>query len=390
MLVEKFIETIKAKDRSQNTLDLLKHTVILCEDWIKKPLEDAAYEDIIRFIEHVKVKGMVLEGEERKECLSKSSIWTIENKLIQFYKFCFDETDDPKYHKMVKKLKSIKIEKPKNNIRPQDILLPEEIKRLINVAALERDRCIVSVFYEGGLRVGEFLALMNDMVELDEARQEVTFHIPEQEGCKTGARSVLCLEVYGYVLDWMKCNTSIKFMPLSDCGIHKILKKLFKKAGINKPSNPHMMRHSSITNACIMKMQPNQISMRYWGQSNSSMLSIYLHLSEQIVNSGYRDAKGMGNGNSNTIINPLSVRCVNCGKLIQSGNLCKTCEDTKKISQENETLKKGYEQLYTVFSEESLKATKEICQVHNDNVDLRNQILEMKKAIASLQAHNPK
>jgi len=33
------------------------------------------------------------------------------------------------------------------------------------------------------------------------------------------------------------------------------------------------------------------------------------------------------------------VRCVNCGKLIQSGNLCKTCDDAKKISEENAALK---------------------------------------------------
>ena len=341
MLHEKFIQTIKAKDRSKNTLDLMRHTITLCENWIHKPLEDATYEDIIKFIEHVKIKGMVLDGGDRKEHLSKSSVFTIQNKIIQFYKFCFDETDDPKYHKMVKKLKSIRIEKPKNNISPQDILFPEDIKKLINVSTHERDRCLVSVLYESGLRVGELRALTSHMIEMDEGKQEVTFHIPDQEGCKTGARSVLCLEVYGYVQDWTKCNPDKHFMPFSENGIQKMLRRLYNKAGINKPSNPHMMRHSSITNAVIMKMQPNQISMRYWGIPNSNMLSIYLHLSEQIVNTGYRDAKGMGeNSNGKTIINPLSVRCVNCGKLVQSGSLCKTCTDSKKLSEDNAALQK--------------------------------------------------
>jgi hypothetical protein len=45
------------------------------------------------------------------------------------------------------------------------------------------------------------------------------------------------------------------------------------------------------------------------------------------------------NGSDKTIINPLASRCVECGRLIQSGSLCKTCADSKKLSKENESLK---------------------------------------------------
>lgn len=337
MLVEKFIDKLIKKQRSKNTLQLMKYTVEYCEIWLKKPLEDATYEDISKFIDHIKENGLSVNSKGKG--LSKTSIWVVEGKLIQFFAYCFNETDDPKYHKMVKKLKDIKVDKPKNNIRPQDILLPEDIKKLINVATMEKDRCIVAVLYEGGLRLGELLALTNNMVEMNETSQEVTFHIPDIEGCKTGARDVLCLEIYGYVQEWMKCNVDTMFIPMSESGVQSLTEKLFKRAGITKPSNPHMFRHSSITNACIIKMQTNQISMRYWGTPNSSMLSTYLHLSEEILNSGYRDAKGMGNGNNNMVINPLSVRCVNCGYLIQSGSLCKRCADSKKLSEENVALK---------------------------------------------------
>lgn len=349
MLVDTFIKEIRTKERSKATMDLIKFTVVNAQNWINKPLEDAAYEDVLAYIEHIKKHGLKANGQGR--VMSKSSMWTVENKLIHFYKFCFNETDDPKYHKMVKKLRNIRVDKPKNELSPKDILLPEEIKRLINVANLERDRCLIAVLYESGMRLGELLALNMDMVELDEIKQEVTFHIPNQEGCKTGARSVLCLEVFGYVQDWLKCNTDTHFMPLSESGIRKISRNLFKRAGINKPCNPHAYRHSSITNAAIMKMQPNQISMRYWGIANSSMLSVYLHLSEQIVNSGYRDAKGLGNGNGNTVINPLATRCVNCGRLIQSGNMCKPCQENIELK---ELLKE--EQLKNDFILRTLKA----------------------------------
>ncbi len=67
----------------------------------------------------------------------------------------------------------------------------------------------------------------------------------------------------------------------------------------------------------------------------------------------YKNAKGMGNGNGTTVINPIACKYVECGRLIQSGNLCKSCKenadlkikvagaDTQllKLSEENEWLK---------------------------------------------------
>jgi len=350
-MLSKFIQEAKTREVSKNTLILMEQTLGKAQSWLGKPLENATTDDILKYIDYIKVNGMVGNDDTEKiirktrvwkegRKLKKSTMWVIESKLIQFFSYCFDETDDPKYHKIVKKLRNIKVDQPKNNISPQDILYPEDIKKLINVATIERDRCLIAVLYESGLRVGELLALKNQMVHIDDDRKEVTFNIPEQEGCKTGKRSVICLEIHGYVQDWMKCNPSNSFMNLTHAGIRKAIERLFIKAGINKKCNPHAFRHSSITNAVIMKMQPNQISMRYWGISNSNTLPVYLHLSEQIVSSGYRDAKGLGeNGNGKTIINPLASRCVQCGKLIQAGSLCMTCKDSKELKEENKELK---------------------------------------------------
>ena len=395
MLLEKFLKTIKAKNRRKNTLDLINHSVTKAELWLGTPLEDVDADEILSYIEHIKVHGFIhvkkdgtIDDTVEGRPLGDSSIWTVESKLLQFYKFCFDETDDPKFNKMVKKIKGIMIDKPKNNIGPQDILWPDEIKKLINVATIERDRCLVSVLYEGGLRLGELLALTLNMVELvdEDRKQEVTFHIPNIEGCKTGARSVLCLEVFGYVQDWLKCNTSTRFMPLSENGVSSALDRLFEKANIKKPNNAHNLRHSSITNAVIMKMQPNEISMRYWGIPNSNMLSVYIHLSQQIVNSGYRDAKGMGNGNVATVINPLALRCVECGRLVQAGSLCKQCFDIKNLRAENRKIAEMYNS--TAQANGFLDA--EISEMQSAMGNHDTEIDELKKTIKAQQDYMEK
>ncbi len=285
-----------------------------------------------------------ISGLQARE-LSQNTISLIQSQFIQFYEYCFNETDNEKYSTLARKLRRIKIGRVRKDLKPSDILLPEEIKKLINVATLERDRCIVASFYESGMRIGEGLALDVDMIQLDEVKQEVTFHIPNIEGCKTGARSVVCLEIYGYVQDWLKCNPSKKFIPMHQNGVRKAVALLFKKAGINKPHNMHHFRHSAITHAAGLNMSETQLSYRFWGIPHSNMLSVYIHLNEQLKSSGYRDAKGMGEGNGKTVINPLASRCCECGRLIQSGSLCKQCTEIKELKERNTVMMKDMEKI---------------------------------------------
>lgn len=370
MMKDKFFKRLSSspKKKADETLKSIKYCINTYQEFIgNKLIENSTENDLLDYIEYLR------ENEKNKE----SSIALHCAKLRQFFAFCYEENDEKKYRKFVKLLKG-KI--PGKEISPKDIYSPEEIKRLINVATLEQDRAIVSILYESGMRIGEFIALKISMVELDEIKQEVIFHIPNQEGCKTGSRDVLCTDVYGYVQDWLKCHPfpndlDSAFIQLKEFAIRNRLRNLEGRAQIKKPINPHNFRHSSITNACIIKMQPNQISMRYWGIPNSNMLSTYLHLSEQIVNSGYRDAKGMGNGNGQTIINPLASRCVNCGHLIQSGNLCKTCQDSKKLSTENEMLKAEIQRIH----EEKL------VEKHEHEQDLESLKLEMDAKMSGME-----
>ncbi len=339
-LKESFYTTIKTGKRTESTIESIERVLEDVQRYIKKPLHKAEWEDIAKFIEHMNDNEY-----------ADSTISLYRSKLKQFYKFCFDETEDVKYRKLMKKVNGSNHEctiEAVKKLTPKDILTPEEVKKLINVATHEKWRCIVAVLFESGMRIGELLSLKWLDVQMDDSKQEVTFHVPELPGCKTGARSILCTDIYGYVQDWLKCysdpSPTAKFMPMTRFGISVMLDKLYERAKITgKPNNPHILRHSAITEAVHIGMQESAIKLRFWGNLESSMLGVYVHLNEMMQAQGYRNAKGMGNGNGNTVINPLAVRCVNCGRLIQSGSLCKTCEDSKKLSEENSALKSEME-----------------------------------------------
>ena len=338
------------------------------EEHLKKPLETLSLEDLKKYFEGLKEKG-----------LKPNTIGIHQQKFIQFYDWCFEETDHEKYNTLSRKIKRFKVNRVKTPLNPNEILLPDEIKKLINVANIERDRCIVATFYESGMRLGEFLALDTDMVQMDEQKQEVTFHIPNEQGCKTGARSVVCLEIFGYVQDWLKCNSSKKFMLMKPSGVRDSVKRLFKTAGINKPCNIHHFRHSAITHAAGLNMSETQLSYRFWGIPHSNMLSVYIHLNEQLKSSGYRDAKGMGESNGNTIINPLASRCVDCGKLIQSGSLCPVCTKTHALAEQN--VRQGHD--LETLQQEMAKRDAEIAKMKADWAIVFDFMeLERKRAVA--------
>lgn len=363
-LLEEFKKNLISKGRTKNTLDVIKSTLENAQSDIGKPIENLTIEDLKKYFEGLKDKNQ-----------KNSSIHLCQQRFIQFYQFCLDETDNEKYSLLMRKVKRLQISKGKRTINPSDILTPEDIKKLINVATIERDRCIVSTLFESGLRIGELLSLTTDMIESDEIKQEVTLHIPNIEGCKTGSRSVVCLEIYGYVQEWLKCNPSKQFFDLSQMGVILILRKLAKLAGITKPVNPHNFRHSAITHAAGLNISETQLSYRFWGIPHSNMLSTYIHLQEQLKSSGYRDAKGMGeNGNGKTVINPIASRCVECGRLIQSGNLCKICQDSKKLSGENATLKAQME-----TTQKEMESIRAALKEEQKGSELMSEFLELMK-----------
>jgi integrase/recombinase XerD len=314
-----FLSSIKKRRRSA-TYDVLVYALRTAEETIGKPLDILTYDELQIYLDSLKIKRN----------LADSTMELMQRKFIQYYTWMFNQTDDPKYHKMVRMIKNNKLDKPKAFIQPQDILTVEEAKKIINVATLERDRCLIAVMFESGMRVGELLSLSTKDLLINDAENKVTFNVGVGEGCKSDMpRSIVCTDVHGYVIDWLKCNPSTKFMPLSAPGVALIIGKLYKKAGINKPCNPHMLRHSAITHAASIGMTETQLSYRFWGIPHSNMVSTYIHLNVEMQAQGYLDAKGFGN--ENKVINPLASKCVICGRLIQSGNLCKQCSEIKEL-----------------------------------------------------------
>lgn len=324
---DKFIKSLSINKKSKATMKSILFAMNHYSIFLGNKPEDSTEDDLLEYIQHLRDEGN-----------AESSISLYKSKLKQFFNYCDEQTDEKKYRKFVKLLRG---QIKGKNITPQDILSVEEIKRLINVSTTEQDRVLVAALYESGMRIGEFVALKISNVEIKE--KDVILYIPNIEGCKTGSRTVHCVELSVYVQDWLKCHPfyqpDSQFIQLKEFAIRNHLKKLAERAQIKKPINPHSFRHAAITRSAMMGMTDVDMSYRYWGSAHSDMLDVYIHLSKEMNSDSYKRIMGI-NTDESKIKNSIVSVCVECGKQIPSGSLCKQCEENKILKAEIEKMKK--------------------------------------------------
>jgi len=176
---------------------------------------------------------------------------------------------------------------------PKNLFTDDEIKTVLKVASL-RNRAIISLLYESGLRNSELCALKKNDVEF--VKEGARIHVPE--GTKTGSRSILVIDSEPLLASWLATHPikndnaplfvsvhSKKLEPMRKENIIKLLKTTSKEAGITHRVYPHLLRHSSATKLAKHLTEAQMKAYFGWGQ-DSSMAATYVHLSGRDTDSG--------------------------------------------------------------------------------------------------------
>lgn len=176
---------------------------------------------------------------------------------------------------------------------PKNLFTDEEIKAILKVATL-RNKAIISLLYESGLRNSELCALKKNDVEF--VKEGARIHVPE--GTKTGSRSILVIDSEPLLASWLASHPiknddaplfvnihSKEIRPMMKENIIKLLKLTAKEAGITHRVYPHLLRHSSATKLAKHLTEAQMKAYFGWGQ-DSSMAATYVHLSGKDTDSG--------------------------------------------------------------------------------------------------------
>jgi len=271
---------------------------------VRKNFEDVSREDVEGFFKWLKENGY-----------RDGTISSMAAKLKRFYKWLLG--DDDHYPPQVSWLKANSV---KNKL-PREILSVEEIKAMANAADNIRDKALVLVLYESGLRAGEFLDLRIRDIEVDE--YGAVLHVSG----KTGDRRVRIISSAPALLEWINHHPK-KDDPdarvfgrygdnrrMSYTALRNLLIRLAKKAGVRKNVHPHLFRHSRATHLARY-LTESQLSKFFGWVQGSRMPQIYIHLSGRDLDPALLKLAGL-EAEAEKVKQPEFTlqRCPRCGEL---------------------------------------------------------------------------
>jgi integrase/recombinase XerD len=185
-----------------------------------------------------------------------------------------------------------KAQLPKLPKRLVDVLNRDEIKNMEHAAEAERDKLIIRLLADTGLRVGELLGLRtNDLLEQN---KNYYLHVRgkgAQDRLVPAPKLYRRLRVYierGRPRDAVSARVFLSrrrrpnggdYEPLTTSGVDQMVRNVAESAGITKRVYPHLLRHSFATWQLSRGMNPIQLA-QILGHSSLTMIhAVYSHLS---------------------------------------------------------------------------------------------------------------
>ena len=243
----------------------------------------------------------------------------------------------------------LKIKLPRN--LPDDILDEQDITTMIDAALTLRDKAFIAMLYEGGFRVGEIGELTVKDVSFDHYGA-----IAIVNG-KTGMRRVRLIWSTPYISQWLeihpKRNDKKAALWLKSNGdemnygtIKTQLRKIAKRAGIEKRVNPHNFRHSRSTHLASKLTESQMEEYLGWVQG-SRMPAVYVHLSGRDLDGDLLKMYGLEH--EHVTEDELAMqKCPHCSTVNTIGaRRCVNCQKPLNV----EEVKKREEQMREMFED---------------------------------------
>ncbi len=184
---------------------------------------------------------------------------------------------------MVTAMKKNLLKKQKRNYREIKYLTREEWQKLRGSIDNFRDKVLIELLYETGMRVGELSKLKIEDIDFESA----FIHIAGQNTKTRVGRTVYVPEeILNNIKAYLKFirKKSGSLFHISVRRIEQLLEKYSQKAGVK--ARPHTLRHSHIVHAFLDKV-PLSAVQRQVGHKNLATTQIYSELAPEQVKEAY-------------------------------------------------------------------------------------------------------
>lgn len=273
--IERFLAAQAGKNRSPQTIRCYRTDVTQLADWLaREPMpvtdpDEVTTADLVAYLASLGRRGLTGVSRARKLAAVR-----------EFYRFLLAT-------KAVGESPVVGIDTPKVERHARAWLTEEEYHRMLAAAgANPRDFCILTLFLQTGIRIGELVELTLEDVDA-KAR---TLEVRSGKGMK--ARTIpLEKKALQALKRWSDVRPdevddhlflNYKGEPLKQWGVRDLLEKYRAAAGITKRITPHSLRHTYASHKAKMKMSPYMLQ-ELLGHASLSTTMIYTHLAKQDI-----------------------------------------------------------------------------------------------------------
>ncbi len=202
----------------------------------------------------------------------------------------------------------LKIKEPRRKIK---VLTKEEIQKVYNATTNIRDKFLLKLLLETGLRIGEALSLFIEDIIFDHNKGHKIKLVDRGElsngaMLKTGGREILIsqelidlFDDYAYdILDELEIDTNFVFVklrgknkgqPLEYQDVSDLFKRLKKKTGIDV--HAHLLRHTHATIYYQTTKDIKQVQERLGHSHIQTTMNMYLHPSDEDIRANWEIAQ---------------------------------------------------------------------------------------------------
>lgn len=289
------------------------------DKWLGKDFDKATKEDIERIVGIVNTSNY-----------QEWTKWSYRVIIKKFWKWLEGEDDE-----YPKKVKWIKARQGHPNITvPEDLITREDLKILIESSTSDRDRCIIALLYESGVRIEELLNLK--IKDVDFQSDPVKIFVDARK-TKT-KRKIPIVESVPYITRWLNSHPDRKpESPLFvNCGKHRgkkldrrsvyaFMRRLKEKLNNGKKMYPHLFRHSRATELANHLTEAQMNSFFGW-RHGSRMPSVYVHLSGRDIDNAILNIYGKRKKEENIPERLKTEICPRCGQSnLSTDTFCLRC-----------------------------------------------------------------
>jgi len=377
-LLKEYSNYLEKEESKPQTIIAWQNRIILFDKIITKPISQANKEDAEKLCDYLKND----KYSENTRSRVKSDYKTIRKWIVKSDLYPSDVV-----WITGKKLYDNRKQTEKT---PEELPTEKEKDKLFYACMNNRDRALISLLRETGLRPKELLSLDRKHISFDETQDINMLVVPSDT--KTGYRYVPFEVSKPYLLEWLSNHpqrneenyplwiqlAKNKGERLTYKGLEGLFSKLKKRAGLqNKKISPYSFRFSSITEKAKSGWSDQELKAYHGHKPDSKMLNVYVQMSGRDLSDRIKEFAGK---KTKVDIKKPEVYIVKCPKCetenTNKDDFCKKCGKVINLAKAQNILEQKSNEL-----DNAKKTYDLISQLINDD----DKIIKLKKALELLK-----